>query len=157
MKLIRISKENIEKLEDVMNMIFDEWGETFSSSKEDKLNKLKSAILNDEELPQVYILSHNDKTIGSFTFLEHELKDSDLSPWLSCVVIDKQYRGKGYGKILLDYINKTIEENFSTIYLTTEHIGFYEKAGFKLMNIINNNGKNNRLYCKKKQSLFSRT
>ena len=80
--------------------------------------------------------------------LEHELKDSDLSPWLACVVVNKKYRGQGYGGVLLKYIKDIIEKNFPTIYLTTEHVGFYEKIGFEFIKIINNNGKNKRLYFK---------
>ena len=149
MELVKISKDNIELLDDVMDMIYDEWGKDFSSPKEEKLNKLKQPILKSENFPQVYLLKENEKNIGSFSILEHELKGSDLSPWLACVIINKRYRGKGYGRILLEHIKHTIEENFAEIYLTTEHVGFYEKIGFKLMKIIDNNGKNNRLCCKK--------
>ncbi len=148
MKLIKISKENIQLLEDTMNLIYDEWGKTFSSSKEEKLNKIKGPILKDEEFPQIYLLTKNGENIGSFSILEYELEGSDLSPWLACVVVDKKYRGKGYGGILLKYIKQIIEEKYATIYLTTEHVGFYEKIGFKLMKIIDNNGKNNRLCIK---------
>ena len=148
MNLIKITKENLTLLNDVMEMIYDEWGLTFSSSKEEKLNKTKQSILENNNFPQIYLLNHNNKNIGSFSILEHELKGSTLSPWLACVTINKKYRGQGYGKILLQYINEIIEKDFKTIYLTTELINFYEKIGFKLIKIIDNNGKNNRLYCK---------
>lgn len=150
MQLVKITNSNIELLDDVMDMIYDEWGKDFSSPKEEKLNKLKQPILKSENFPQVYLLKENEKNIGSFSILEHELKGSDLSPWLACVVVNKQYRGKGYGNILLNHINNIIEKNFSEIYLTTEHVGFYEKIGFKLIKLIDNNGKNNRLCCKTK-------
>ena len=149
MKLIRVTKSNIELLNDVMDLIFDEWGESFSSSKEEKLNKFKQPILNGDNFPHAYLLKNTDNdNIGSFLILEHELKGSDLSPWLACVVVNKKYRGQGYGNILLNHIKTTIEENFPEIYLTTELVGFYEKIGFKLIKIIDNNGKNNRLCSK---------
>lgn len=148
MNLIKISRKNIKLLNEVMDIIYDEWGSTFSSSKEEKLKKIKQSIIENKNFPHIYLLIHNDEIIGSFSILEYELKDSNLSPWLACVVINKKYRRKGYGKILLQYINEIIEKNFNTIYLTTELIGFYEKIDFKLIKIINNNGKNNRLYCK---------
>ncbi|MFQ6752358.1 MAG: GNAT family N-acetyltransferase [Clostridia bacterium] len=149
MELIKIAKSNIELLGDVMDLIFDEWGDGFSCSKEEKLNKFKTPILNGENFPHAYLLKNdNNDNIGSFLILEHELKGSDLSPWLACVVVNKKYRGQGYGSVLLDHIKRTIEENFSEIYLTTELVGFYEKIGFKLIKLIDNNGKNNRLYCK---------
>lgn len=148
MELIKVQENNINEIENVMDLIFDEWGSTFSSSRESKLEKIKNAILSGDKFPQLYILKDNNKIIGSFNILEHELDGSDLSPWLACVVVNKEYRGKGYGFILLKYIEEVIEQNFNEIYLTTEHIGFYEKIGFKLMKIIDNNGKNNRLYSR---------
>ena len=151
MQLIKITKSNIEFLDDVMDLIYDEWGKSFSCSKEEKLNKLKTPILDGNDFPHAYLLkNHDNDNIGSFLILEHELKDSDLSPWLACVVINKKYRGQGYGSVLLNHIKTTIEENFSKIYLTTELVGFYEKIGFKLIKLIDNNGKNNRLCCKTK-------
>lgn len=150
MELVKISKENIELLNNAMELIYEEWGENFSSSKEIKLNKIKREILEEKKFPEIYLLQDNNDIIGSFSILEHELKDSNLSPWLACVVINKKYRGQGYGTFLLNYIKKVIEENFEIIYLTTEHIGFYEKIGFELVKLIDNNGKNNRLYVKSK-------
>lgn len=148
MKLIKISNKNIYLINDVMDMIHEEWGYNFSSTKEEKLAKLQKLIEKGENLPQVYLLKNNDENIGTFSIVERELKGSDLSPWLACVVINKKYRGLGYGNILLKHIKQVIEDNFNTIYLTTDMIGFYEKIGFKLKQIIDNNGKNNRLYYK---------
>ena len=149
MKLIKIVKENIDLAESVMELITNEWGATFSSSKEEKLARLKESIFAGNKFPQVYLLQEKGINIGSFMFVDCDLKGSELSPWLACVVIDKNYRGKGYGKVMLEYIKNIIEDNFDEIYLTTDMIGFYEKIGFTLIGTIDNNGKNNRLYRKK--------
>ena len=148
MHLVLVSKDNIHELDRAMDMIFDQWGDGFSSSKETKLNKIKELIINDSKFPQVYLLKDGKNYIGSFSILEHELKGSALSPWLACVVIDKKYRCKGYGRVLLEHIEYVLNKNFSEIYLTTELVGYYEKIGFKLLKLIENNGKNNRLYAR---------
>ena len=148
MELIKVNKSNTSLLDDIMDLIYDEWGSSFSVTKQEKLSKFKTLILKNETFPQAYILKEGSESIGSFLILKHELKGSDLSPWLACVVINKKYRGKGYGKILLSHIKNIIEENFPEIYLTTEHVGFYEKIGFEFVKLIDNNGKNNRFYCK---------
>ena len=127
MQLINV-KDNIEELSTVMDMIYDEWGAGFSCTKEEKLSKIKTALLAGGKFPQVYILKDQDKVIGSFTFLDRELEGSTLSPWLACVVINKNLRGKGYGSILLKHIKNTIEQNFDQIYLTTKMTGFYENG-----------------------------
>lgn len=149
MELIKITKDNIRFADNVIELVATEWGAGFSSSKEEKLAKLKASILAGNKFPQVYLLQEKGINIGSFMIVDRDLKGSELSPWLACVVIDKNYRGKGYGKVMLEYIKNIIEDNFDEIYLTTDMVGFYEKIGFTLLNIIENNGKNNRLYCKK--------
>ena len=148
MKLVSINSENIDLLNCVMDMIYDEWGSNFSSSKEDKLEKIRNEILKGGRFPRVYLLRDKNRNIGAFSILEHELEGSDLSPWLACVVVNKKYRGKGYGLVLLDKIKEVIENTYSGIYLTTKMNGFYEKIGFNLIKIIDNNGENNRLYEK---------
>ena len=148
MELVIINKENLFELDSIMDMIYEEWGRTFSSSKQVKLSKIKQAVLNDEKFPKIYLLKHNNNNIGTFSILEHDLKNSDLSPWLACVVVSKQYRGMGYGSTLLQFINQVIKRSYPIVYLTTEFNGFYEKIGFKFVKLINNNGKNNRLYVK---------
>ena len=87
--------------------------------------------------------------IGSFTIKETDLEDCNLSPWLACVIIKKEYRGKGYGKQLLNFIKAEIEQNYPQIYLFTSHIGFYEKIGFEYIKDVMHSGEVNRLYVKK--------
>ena len=149
MQLINI-RDSLDYLPIVMDMIYDEWGDGFSSSKESKLEKIKTAILDGGQYPQIYILKDNDIVVGSFAILEHELKGCNLSPWLACVVVNRKLRGKGYGKILLQHIKSTIEQTCDKIYLTTKMVGFYEKIGFEFVKIVDN-GENNRLYKKEQK------
>ena len=62
MQLIKITKANIELLNEIMDLIFDEWGESFSCSKEEKLNKLKTPIFNGEKFPTAYLLKNDSKS-----------------------------------------------------------------------------------------------
>ena len=144
-------KENIEYLSEAMDMIYEEWGRFFNSSREEKFVKIKSAIQSGEEFPQVYVLKDQDKIIGSFTFKEKDIDGEEyetLSPWLSCVVIKKEYRGMGYGRKILQYIDKIAKQNYKQLYLFTTLTGYYEKIGFEFIKEIVHNGELNRLYKK---------
>lgn len=147
-ELINI-KDSMGDLNEVLEMVAIEWGKYFRSSKEEKYNKIKHAIEAEMKYPQIYVLKDDKKIVGSFTIKEHDLEDCDLTPWLSCVIIKKELRGRGYGRIILQYIKKVIEENYPEIYLTTQHIGYYEKIGFEFVKHVSHNGEIDRLYTKK--------
>jgi len=139
-------KDNIDDLKEVMDLIYEEWGKYFRSPKEEKLRKIRCSIEENKEFPKVYVLRENDIVIGSFMIKDEDLKGSNLSPWLSCVVIKKEYRGKGYGKILLDRIKKVIDNNYKKMYLFTHLDNFYEKIGFVYVKDVDHDGEIDKLY-----------
>lgn len=64
--------------------------------------------------------------------IENLKKYPEISPWLSDVMIIKDYRGKGYGKQLLQYGEIILKElGYNTIYVWTDQApDFYKKLGF---------------------------
>jgi N-acetylglutamate synthase-like GNAT family acetyltransferase len=58
----------------------------------------------------------------------------DLYPWICAVFISEHHRGNNYAELL---INKAKEDaksfGFRNLYLSTEHIGYYEKLGFNYL------------------------
>ena len=139
-------KDCLEDLDELMDMTYEEWGMFFRSSKQNKIDRIKASILNGDEFPKVYVLKKGEKLIGSFTIKDKDLDNCDLSPFVVCVLIKKEYRGKGYGKILLDYIREITDDNYNQMYLTTKLNGFYEKIGFKFVDNVNHNGEIEKLY-----------
>ena len=145
LKLVNI-KECIDHIEDVMELIYKEWGEFFSGSKEDKIKKIRKSIKESNEFPQIYVIKEDNNIVGSFTFKDKDLDNCDLTPWLACVVIDEKYRGKGYGRDLLEFVKLIADEKYPILYLTTKHIGYYEKIGFEYIGDVEHNGTIERLY-----------
>lgn len=141
-------KDSMNDLPEVMEMIYQEWGQFFTKPAEQKKSEIIKAILQQREFPQIYVVKHNDIVVGSFTIKQKDLDDCDFSPWLACVVVKKQYRGKGYGRQLLQYI-KTICDKYPQMYLFTTLENFYEKIGFEYIKDINHNGEINKLYIRK--------
>jgi GNAT superfamily N-acetyltransferase len=96
----------------------------------DVLSELFSAK---KELPKCYMMLKDDNIIGFYQLVEQELLiRKDLSPWITCVFIDKQERGQRLSSKLLEH-GRTVagKLGYEKVYLTTDHIQFYEKFGFR--------------------------
>ena len=81
--------------------------------------------------------------IGFISIFEHDCEErQDLSPWYATMFVKKEYRGKGYSKILNDAIIKEAKSRgFKRIYLKTTLDNYYEKFGAKYLETLTNDEK----------------
>jgi GNAT superfamily N-acetyltransferase len=98
---------------------------------------ITNCISSPSPLPQWYLLMDNDKIIGCAGLITNDfISRMDLYPWVCALYIEKEFRGNGYGSILLEQAKKDAKAGgFSHLYLCTDHIGYYEKYGFRYIGI----------------------
>lgn len=74
----------------------------------------------------------------------------EISPWVSCVFVEKPYRGQRISEKLIDAANRYAkEQGFTRTYIPTEHKGLYERYGYTYVkDIVNYGGGTDRLYVK---------
>ena len=74
----------------------------------------------------------------------------EIFPWVSCVFVEKPYRGQRISKKLIDAANRYAkEQGFTRTYIPTEHKGLYERYGYTYVkDIVNYGGGTDRLYVK---------
>lgn len=95
------------------------------------IDNIKNGIINNT-YPITIILLKNDKLIGFYQIVEHDNDNTSYTPWIANVYVLEEYRGLGYGRVLIESIPDFMKElNIKTIYLHTRHINLYEKFGFE--------------------------
>ena len=82
-----------------------------------------------------FICLDKNKIVGGLGVIENDFHErKDLSPNICAVYVEEAYRNNGIAGILL---NKAVEDlkanNISPVYIITDHIGFYERYGFKFL------------------------
>ncbi len=93
---------------------------------------ISNCITTSSPLPQWYLLEDNGVPIGCAGLITNDfISRMDLYPWVCALYIEKDYRGNTYGSMLLEKAKEDAKKGgFSSLYLCTDHIGYYEKYGF---------------------------
>lgn len=146
MKLLNIKDSQLD-IEKTFDLLYKQWGHCFKKTKEEKIAQLQRAINKNSKFPQMYILKEKGVLVGTFSFERTELDTGNVA-LLRYVVINPEFRGKGYGHILLNYIDKIGRNNYDKVFLITNLNGFYEKIGFTFLRQIDQNEEINKLYSK---------
>lgn len=128
MKIISV-RENPEYKDQIIAYLQASWKSVPPIVYSDSVNH---SIDAEAPLPQWYVLEQDGKLIGCAGLITNDfISRMDLYPWLCALFIDEDYRGNSYGKLLIDKaMRDTASAGFKHMYLSTHHIGYYEKYGF---------------------------
>ena len=125
--------------EQVETLVKAEWPKLFLQPKYDQMviNKMfyhrhPGNIVYQEKILTIKILRDNDKVAGFITYYQPNLTTGSIE----LLAIDKEYRGKGYGKKLIEYVinectAKGLEKVQLYVYPTNQHaLAIYKHLGF---------------------------
>lgn len=81
------------------------------------------------------LLADGDRLASFCTFAPRdEVDDPALTPWTGFCYTDPEYRGRRCLGQLLDRACKmAAERGYDSLYLSTDHVGLYEKYGFRFL------------------------
>ncbi|MBR5095485.1 MAG: GNAT family N-acetyltransferase, partial [Treponema sp.] len=81
---------------------------------------------------RVLLLTEGEKLVAFSTYAKmDEIQPTVLFPWLGFVYTFPEYRGHRYAGLLFKEAERLArEEGKSALYVSTDHIGLYEKYGF---------------------------
>ena len=136
-------KDKQEYIEEIAILTQKEWGNNNLNSDEfenkitRKIEKIKK--LFDNKYYCKLILLEDSKLIGFISIFPSDGEErKDLFPWYATMYVKKEYRGKGYSRILNDAIlEEARKRSIKRLYLKTELKNYYEKFGAKYMGDLN--------------------
>lgn len=87
-------------------------------------------------------ITENKKIVAGLGVIENDFHPrNDLTPNICAVYTEEDYRNHGIAGHLLDIaVNDLKDHDISPVYLLTDHVGFYERYGWKFYETVIANG-----------------
>ena len=101
---------------------------------------------------KILLLTDGDELISFCTYAQKDdIQPTELTPWMGFVYTFPERRGHRYVGKLFDEINRLAkEDDVSEVYISTNHIGLYEKYGCEYRIQMNDmEGNLSRVYVKR--------
>lgn len=136
--------EDIKHLEEYAKICQVTWGKKKTDEELKKYTKEKvKRILKEDKVISILGLLDNDKLIGFISLFKYDGDEmKNLTPWYATMYVKKEYRNKGYSKILNDAIlNEAKKKGYDRIYLKSNLVNYYEKFGAKYIKTLSNKEK----------------
>lgn len=150
MKVISI-KNKLDYLKEYLTLCNLEWGEPVDDNyMEQYLDMKVEKVLNGDKYISILGLVENNFLLGFIALFKYEDgQDRTLTPWYASMYVKREYRGKGYSKILNNAILKEAKKlGYDKLYLKTDLENYYEKFGAKYLHDLNNGEKLYFIDCK---------
>lgn len=133
MNIINI-RDDWDYLKEYTELCITTWGEP-SSYEEfcNRVNKKMERMLSPDydKLITALGLVDNETLIGFISLFKKDGEErQDLTPWYATMYVKKEFRGKGYSKLLNDTLLKEAKKlGYNKLYLKSDLNNYYEKFG----------------------------
>lgn len=103
------------------------------------------------EQTRVLMLVEEDNLVAFGTLAEKDdIQPTELTPWVGFVYTFPEYRGHRYaGQLLVHAEALAAEDGKEYVYISTNHVGLYEKYGYEFYQMMKDiGGEDSRVYRK---------
>ena len=135
---IKIEKGSLKYLDDCEEALLNsELGNRYFETEESAQKAIKEGL----EHGNLYIALDSDICVGFAWYIPKGAFHS--FPYLHIISVKKEYRGKGIGRKIIEFLEKIVFENVDKIFLVVSDFNpnakrFYEKAGYRQVGEIPN-------------------
>lgn len=130
MEIIEIS-EKLDLIPAAIEYFWKCWGnkDNYIFYKDCMMNSLKK----ENAIPKFYVVLEDGEIIASYAIITNDLiSRQDLMPWLACLFVNEDKRGKGIAEKLLNHgLEQTKLKGYDALYLSTDLVNFYERKGWE--------------------------
>ena len=142
-----ISLKDCPELKEEMAEWFSErWG----LAKSAYLESMEEGLEGNKPYPCWYAAFEGSRIVGGLGVIENDFHDrKDLRPNVCAVYVEPAYRCRGVAGRLLQFVcSDMARQGISTLYLLTDHTGFYERYGWQFFCMAQGDGEDtpSRLY-----------
>ena len=129
-KIIRII-DVPEMKERAAEWFHEKWGVPLSAY----IESMEEALKGVSSVPQWYVAVERDRIIGGMGVIENDFHNrKDLTPNVCAVYVEEDKRCQGIAGKLLEFVCEDMQKRgIDTLYLITDHIGFYERYGWEFL------------------------
>ncbi|MBR2810416.1 MAG: GNAT family N-acetyltransferase [Solobacterium sp.] len=134
-----------EAAEETALWFHNRWGipaETYRQS-------IRECLETENAVPQWYVVVRNNRIIAGCGVIANDFHErKDLTPNVCAVYVDSEYRKQGVAGFMLEYVCADMARlGYATLYLLTDHIGFYERYGWQFYcEVRDSEGEFSRMY-----------
>ena len=106
------------------------------------LESMRASLAADAPVPRWYAATDEGRIIAGAGVIENDFHERhDLTPNVCAVYTQPEYREQGIAGAVLDYICGDMHSaGIDTLYLLTDHIGFYERYGWRFYTMVRSDG-----------------
>lgn len=136
-RIIRL-KDKPEMKERAVRWFHEKWGIPLNAY----LESMDECLAEGNPVPQWYVAMEDNRMIGGLGVIENDFHDrKDLTPNVCAVYTEEDRRRRGVAGALLHYVCADMKEKgIDTLYLVTDHIGFYERYGWEFYCMVQGDG-----------------
>lgn len=146
MKIVKIA-DRPDWLERAVRWFSSHWRVPEEAYRESMEASLAAAV------PSWYLCLDGETIAAGMGVIPNDFHDrKDLTPNVCAVYTEEAYRRRGIAGKMLNFVCEDMADSgISTLYLLTDHIGFYERYGWEFLCMARNEGEDSfsRIYVKK--------
>jgi glucosamine-phosphate N-acetyltransferase len=133
MEKIKIKNLDFEEYESYLNLLKQLTNYEYSISKEEFSERYEML----QKTCKILVLKEDDNLVAAGSIIKLVKLHNNPIAQIEDVVVDESYRGKGYGKMMIEALTKIGKEEWGcykvTLNCLTKNVKFYEKLNYEVV------------------------
>ena len=142
MNIVNLSAKT-DMIDTLATWHYGEWGDLYPGETLESFKTELYASLSPEPVPATFIAIDNGVLLGSISVLHKDMDiDAPWTPWLANLYVNPDYRQRGIGKQLIQYLLEYCTAHaINQLYLfTPASRTYYESLGWKVLKSLRYHG-----------------